>query len=107
MYYPIANMIWSPDGWMAKLGVLDFAGGIVIHTTSGVSAIVCALSLGRRVGFDEHHGEFQPSNLPLAAIGTSLLWAGWFGYVAAPWLPLCQVISYRGVWKGMTKRSGL
>lgn len=80
VYYPIAHFIWASDGWMNKLGVLDFAGGIVIHTTSGVSALMCAAVLGKRAGFEECHGEFRPSNLPLAALGTSMLWAGWFGF---------------------------
>jgi ammonia channel protein AmtB len=59
-------------------------GGIVIHTTSGVSALIVAHVLGRRLGFDACHGEFRPSNLPMACIGTSLLWAGWC--VACGWV---------------------
>lgn len=59
------------------MGVLDFAGGIVLHTSAGSAAIVSALYLGRRKDFLENHGEFAPSNLPIAAVGGALLWMGW------------------------------
>jgi Amt family ammonium transporter len=81
IYYPVAHWIWG-DGWMGKMGVLDFAGGIVIHTTSGVSALICGIVLGHRKDFDKYHGEFPPSNLPLAALGGALLWTSWFGFNA-------------------------
>ncbi|XP_004343545.1 ammonium transporter AmtA [Capsaspora owczarzaki ATCC 30864] len=81
VYYPVAHWIWG-NGWLAKLGTLDFAGGIVIHTTAGASCLVGALLLGRRQGFDQYHGEFPPSNVPLAALGAGLLWMGWFGFNA-------------------------
>eukprot|EP01102_Stenamoeba_stenopodia_P017791 TRINITY_DN642_c0_g1_i1.p1 TRINITY_DN642_c0_g1~~TRINITY_DN642_c0_g1_i1.p1 ORF type:complete len:504 (-),score=91.80 TRINITY_DN642_c0_g1_i1:166-1677(-) len=81
VFYPVAHWIWG-GGWLDKLGALDFAGGIVIHTSAGVGAIVLALMLGRRRGFDEVHGEFPPSNMPLAATGGVLLWMGWFGFNA-------------------------
>lgn len=64
------------------MGVLDFAGGIVIHTSAGCASLVLSLLLGRRKHFDKYHGEFPPSNLPLAAIGTCMLWGGWFGFNA-------------------------
>jgi ammonia channel protein AmtB len=64
----------------SKWGVLDFAGGIVIHTSAGIGSLVAALYLGRRKHFYEFMGEFPPSNLPLAATGAALLWIGWFGF---------------------------
>jgi len=80
VYYPIAHWIWAPDGWLNKMGAQDFAGGIVIHTTAGVSALVAALMLGRRSDFHKHHGEAPYSSLPLTAIGATMLWTGWFGF---------------------------
>lgn len=79
VYYPVAHWIWG-GGFLGKWGTLDFAGGIVIHTTAGVGSIVCALMLGRRQQFERFMGEFPPSNLPLAATGAALLWMGWFGF---------------------------
>jgi len=64
------------------MGVQDFAGGIVIHTSAGAGSLVLSIMLGRRKQFDKYHGEFPPSNLPLAAIGTCMLWGGWFGFNA-------------------------
>ena len=71
--------IWG-GGWLGKWGVLDFAGGIVIHTSAGIGSLVSALYLGRRKHFFDFMGEFPPSNLPLAATGAALLWIGWFGF---------------------------
>jgi len=79
VYYPLAHWIWG-GGWMSQWGVLDFAGGIVIHTSAGIGSLVCACYLGRRAQFFEFMGEFPPSNLPLAATGAALLWIGWFGF---------------------------
>lgn len=75
----VAHWIWG-HGFLYKMGVYDFAGGIVIHTTAGVSSLVVAWFLGPRRDFAEHHGEVQPHNIPLAAVGTALLWMGWFGF---------------------------
>jgi hypothetical protein len=82
VYYPVAHWVWG-GGWLKQRGVLDFAGGIVLHTTAGAAAIVSALFVGRRVGFELVHGEFPPSNLPLAALGVSGLWIGWFFFNGA------------------------
>lgn len=79
VYYPLAHWIWG-GGWLGKWGTLDFAGGIVIHTSAGMGSLVAALYLGRRKHFFDFMGEFPPSNLPLAATGTALLWIGWFGF---------------------------
>ena len=107
VYYPICHWIWG-GGFLHKWGVIDFAGGIVIHVsgtslylvnmctpcirydaysiltdmlnTAGVGALVVALFIGKRKDFHHFHGEFPPSNLPLAAVGVALLWMGWFGF---------------------------
>jgi Amt family ammonium transporter len=67
IYYPVAYLIWGP-GFLNELGVLDFAGGIVIHTSSGAGALISAIVLGKRRHFHEYQGDFPPSNLPLAAL---------------------------------------
>jgi Amt family ammonium transporter len=81
VYYPLAHWIWG-GGWLDRMGVQDFAGGIVIHTSAGAGSLVLSIMLGRRKQFEKYHGEFPPSNLPLAAIGTCMLWGGWFGFNA-------------------------
>ncbi|MBF0344465.1 MAG: ammonium transporter [Nitrospirae bacterium] len=78
IYNPIAHWVWGKGGWMANMGVLDFAGGIVVHITSGFSALAAALVLGKRKGFP--HESMPPHNLPLTVIGTGILWFGWFGF---------------------------
>lgn len=69
-------------GWLEQMGVQDFAGGIVIHVSAGTGALVLSIILEPRNHFEKYHGEFPPSNLPLAAIGTCMLWSGWFGFNA-------------------------
>lgn len=76
VYVPIAHWVWG-GGFLQKWGVIDFAGGLVVHTTAGISALVIAIHLGKRIKEDN-----TPSNLPLAAIGTGILWFGWFGFNA-------------------------
>lgn len=114
VYYPVAHWLWNANGWLAKLGALDFAGGIVVHITAGVAAVVTAIEVGHRRSLRStssdiqrhphsaaaaaasgigrttstlkrgahQHGPAQPSNLPLAAIGATLLWMGWFSFNA-------------------------
>ena len=77
VYVPVAHWIWG-GGWLAKLGVMDFAGGIVVHVNAGVAALVCALVIGNRRGFP--HVPMPPHNLPLVATGAGMLWVGWFGF---------------------------
>jgi len=72
-------MVWG-GGFLWKLGAQDFAGGIVIHVTAGMGSLVTAWFVGPRIDFHKTHGEFPPSNLPLAATGATLLWMGWFGF---------------------------
>jgi ammonium transporter, Amt family len=79
IYYPLAHWVWG-GGWLAKLGVFDFAGGIVIHTSAGMGALGAALVLGRRKNFGR--GIMVPHNIPLAVIGAAILWFGWFGFNA-------------------------
>eukprot|EP00045_Choanoeca_perplexa_P015424 m.193696 g.193696 ORF g.193696 m.193696 type:complete len:478 (+) comp16983_c0_seq4:75-1508(+) len=81
VYYPLAHWIWG-DGWLKNLGALDFAGGIVIHTSAGMGAIVTAVLVRARAGFYEAHGHLEPSNVPLACVGGAFLWMGWYGFNA-------------------------
>ncbi len=80
IYNPLAHWVWGVKGWMREMGALDFAGGTVVHISSGISALVAALMFGRRVGYGKEH--MPPHNLPFSVIGASLLWVGWFGFNA-------------------------
>ena len=80
VYDPLAHWVWGDGGWLKKLGALDFAGGTVVHISSGVSALVCAIVIGKRRGYG--HQPMQPHNLPLTVVGAGLLWVGWFGFNA-------------------------
>jgi Amt family ammonium transporter len=85
VYLPLAHMVWGPGGFMnafsgGTLPCLDFAGGTVVHISSGVSALVCALYLGKRVGYPSD--SMRPHNLTLSFIGACMLWVGWFGFNA-------------------------
>jgi Amt family ammonium transporter len=80
VYAPIAHWVWSPDGWLFGLGVLDFAGGTVVHLSSGVAALVAALFIGRRTGLVE--AATEPHDVPMTVLGAGLLWFGWFGFNA-------------------------
>jgi ammonium transporter, Amt family len=85
VYFPMAHMVWGKGGYLnaflgGKIPCFDFAGGTVVHITSGVSALVCALYLGKRVGFPRE--PMKPHNLVLSLIGACLLWVGWFGFNA-------------------------
>src|SRR5688572_14502652 len=80
VYDPLAHWVWNADGWLLKLGALDFAGGTVVHLSSGVSALVCALVIGKRLGYPK--ARHQPHNLTMTVLGAGLLWFGWFGFNA-------------------------
>jgi Amt family ammonium transporter len=83
VYCPVAHWVWGHNGWLGSLGALDFAGGTVVHITSGVSALVIVLALGKRSSAGlGHEEELRPHNLPMTLIGTGLLWFGWFGFNA-------------------------
>jgi len=79
VYCPIAHWIWG-GGWLAKMGVMDFAGGLVVHLNAGLAALVCALVLGKRRGFPDT--AMPPHNMTMAVTGACLLWVGWFGFNA-------------------------
>ena len=79
IYYPLVHWIWG-GGWLGKLGVVDFAGGIVIHTSAGMGALAAALVLGRRLNYGP--AIMVPHSIPLAVLGSALLWLGWFGFNA-------------------------
>jgi Amt family ammonium transporter len=81
VYNPVAHWIWSSDGWLYKKGVLDFAGGIVVHITAGISALVMAIMIGKRKYY-ENMQAITPHNIPFVVMGTGLLWVGWFGFNA-------------------------
>src|SRR6185436_16524630 len=80
IYDPLAHWVWGTGGWLRTLGALDFAGGTVVHISSGVSALVAILIIGKRLGYGVE--PTAPHNLPFTVIGASLLWVGWFGFNA-------------------------
>lgn len=80
IYVPVAHWVWEPGGWLASQGVLDFAGGTVVHINAGVAGLMCAYVLGPRHGYGKE--PFPPYNLIYTLIGASLLWVGWFGFNA-------------------------
>jgi Amt family ammonium transporter len=80
VYSVVAHWVWGPGGWLAKLGVLDYAGGLVVEIVSGASALALALVLGPRIGFKKD--SMRPHNLPFVLLGVGLLWFGWFGFNA-------------------------
>lgn len=95
IYAPIAHWVWNPDGWLRMFGAIDFAGGIVVHISAGLSALAAALVVGRRKGagipwknhmkaldVKDHATEFKPTNIPFVLLGAALLWFGWFGFNA-------------------------
>jgi Amt family ammonium transporter len=80
VYDPLAHWVWGVGGWLRNLGALDFAGGTVVHISSGVSALAAAIIIGKRKGYG--HQPMPPHNLPMTVMGASLLWFGWFGFNA-------------------------
>jgi ammonium transporter, Amt family len=79
IYAPIAHWVWGQGGWLKDLGVIDFAGGLVVHISAGVSALAAALVLGRRAGVDSKQ-QPRPGNVPYVILGAAILWFGWFGF---------------------------
>jgi Amt family ammonium transporter len=94
IYAPIAHWVWNPNGWLHDLGAIDFAGGLVVHVSAGLSALAAALVVGRRkdcgIPWKEHMKasqketatEYKPTNIPFVILGAGLLWFGWFGFNA-------------------------
>lgn len=87
VYYPFVHMVWG-GGWMAQYGILDFAGGIVVHEIAGMAALATVFFLGNR-----HVSPAEPHNIPFVAIGTALLWFGWFGFNAGSALAVNEITS--------------
>ena len=81
VYCPVAHWVWGDNGWLAGLGVMDFAGGAVVHINAGFAALALAMVLGPRRGFKEKE-TMNPNNIPYVVLGTGLLWFGWFGFNA-------------------------
>lgn len=90
VYYPLAHMVWADGGFIASLGALDFAGGNVVHISSGISGLVACIMLGRR----REYGiiSYKPHNIPFVLLGASLLCFGWFGFNAGSALSLIVLI---------------
>jgi Amt family ammonium transporter len=80
VYNPLVHWIWGSGGWLAKLGALDFAGGVAVHLSSGVAALSAAIIMGKRQGYGTE--DLKPHNLPMTILGAGLLWFGWFGFNA-------------------------
>ncbi len=80
VYDPVCHWVWGTGGWLKNMGALDFAGGTVVHVSSGISALICALVIGKRRGYGRE--PMSPHNLTLTIIGAALLWFGWFGFNA-------------------------
>ncbi len=78
VYNPVCHWIWGSGGWLGSMGVLDFAGGLVVHATCGMAALAGVLVIGARKGYGR--ASFMPHNLPMTVLGTALLWFGWFGF---------------------------
>jgi len=78
VYNPVCHWVWAKGGWLAQIGVLDFAGGLVVHVTCGAAALAAVLVVGPRRGYGRT--SFMPHNLPMTLLGTGLLWFGWFGF---------------------------
>jgi len=81
VYCPVTHWVWGSGGWLAKLGTLDFAGGIVVHINAGASALALAMILGPRKAYKDRVNT-EPNNIPMVALGAGLLWFGWFGFNA-------------------------
>ncbi len=90
IYAPIAHWVWGDGGWLRNMGVLDFAGGLVVHTSAGLSAVAAALMIGRRRDIKEASSA-RPNNIPFVILGASLLWFGWFGFNAGSALAANEV----------------
>ncbi|KTD49717.1 Ammonia channel precursor [Legionella quinlivanii] len=96
VYIPLAHWVWGVNGWLAQIGAIDFAGGIVVHISAGFSALIAAIILGPRIGLSQQKN--RPHNIPFVVLGASMLWFGWFGFnagsaSAANDLAICAAIT--------------
>jgi Amt family ammonium transporter len=107
IYCPVAHWVWSDGGWLfaGDYAAIDFAGGTVVHITSGISALVCALVMGKRLGFGQE--PMPPHNLTYTTIGAALLWVGWFGFNAGSALGATAVATNAFVSTHMAAATGL
>ena len=92
VYAPVAHWVFSPSGWLFKLGALDFAGGTVVHANAGAAALALVLVIGKRKGWPQQR--FRPHNVPFVLLGAGLLWFGWFGFNAGSALSANTVSAY-------------
>lgn len=97
VYFPFCHAVWGPDGWLGAWGVVDFAGGIVVHVTAGFSALALVVALPSREKIEDSPVDTDPHNVPFVALGTGLLWFGWFGFNAGSALGATSVAAYAAV----------
>ncbi|MCX6642385.1 MAG: ammonium transporter, partial [Candidatus Bathyarchaeota archaeon] len=93
IYCPVAHWVWNSAGWLRTLGAIDFAGGLVVHITAGLSALAAAMVIGRRKDLEKKE-TMKPSNIPYVILGAALLWFGWFGFNAGSALAADNVMVY-------------
>ena len=105
VYYPLAHMVWGEGGFLAAIGSVDFAGGNVVHISSGVSALVLALLLGKRRGYE--HMTDRIHNIPFVVLGASMLWFGWFGFNAGSALAADGLAAHAFMTSGISAASAL
>ena len=105
VYYPMAHMVWGQGGFLAELGAVDFAGGNVVHISSGVSGLVLALLLGRRSGVE--HVSYRVHNIPFVFLGAGLLWFGWFGFNAGSALGANGLAAHAFLTTGLSSAAAL
>ena len=105
VYYPLAHMVWGEGGFLAAIGSVDFAGGNVVHISSGVSALVLALLLGKRCGYE--HMTYRIHNIPFVVLGASMLWFGWFGFNAGSALAADGLAAHAFMTSGISAASAL
>lgn len=105
VYYPLAHMVWGEGGFLAAIGSVDFAGGNVVHISSGVSALVLALLLGKRRGYE--HMTYRIHNIPFVVLGASILWFGWFGFNAGSALAADGLAAHAFMTSGISAASAL
>ena len=105
VYYPMAHMVWGEGGFLAAIGSVDFAGGDVVHISSGVSALVLAIILGRRRGYEVT--TYRIHNIPFVVLGASLLWFGWFGFNAGSSLKADGLAAHAFMTSGISAASAL
>ena len=105
VYYPLAHMVWGEGGFLAAIGSVDFAGGNVVHISSGVSALVLALLLGKRRGYE--HMTYRIHNIPFVVLGASMLWFGWFGFNGGSALAADGLAAHAFMTSGISAASAL